>query len=1097
MYEQSNIINTDDPNAIIDINNKKLTADKIIEKLSRIQNNPSDSAKRWIWELIQNAKDVKKSESGGVSIIIKYTDNKLSFSHNGKPFTMHNLISLVQQVSSKNSTNKDEAVTGKFGTGFIATHLLSRIIELEGLVKYKEGYKQFEMNLDRRGDSSEELLERISDALDYVRDIDNQNRFKDVEYDPLNQLDAMDTVFTYPLETDEQHKAVKQGLNDLVNTLPLTLANLPEIRSLTVIDAHRNIEETYSCSRQKVNEFVATTKVELINKQEGENRNFSYVTYTDRNLALTCELKDLESKEIQAVDGKKPNLYRDFPLIGSDKFYFPFILNGFRFTPTEDRDGILLHSRENKQAEENRKIIEDAFEVAKEFIKYLVEFSVKDIHLLGLSRLPNEKWADSSKQWYTDLQTSHRDWLKTNLPIETEDGSIKPLGDLVLPNYGSDEATKLGFYDLVLDFYGMSLVPRRDIVLQLIKTTGPKEEMSTWGDDFYFDLSRLVREVENLESIDNLSQQLSSKDSKLWMGEFHLFILHNQDKPNYFSTHKIFPNLNGSFRLFSILKFLSKESPIDDYFLDILGLVDNDIRGSIAFREHTVSPTNKDPFTLNKLSELVTSQLSKTANNDDLFLRNENALDILARIVAIQSANSSYHNFRHQVFNKAKSLFQLEQNVVEVEYIKDFRFNKALELIIKLINKQIEQNENIAKLSITLGLSERETLQWLNEYYSELLKKNDFDNLIEYGNIIPNRFGIFCAYVDLHNAGTTETPLDDSLVKILGELDSDNHWNHKLIHNSITIKCKHLSFEELGNAITNAINDIRSQGIDEENTLVGHKSSIIELLNWCAENPFFANQYLQPVVDNKDRLWVEVTMTPEIINLVKDQESLEVLQVIQDSGISKDEVTNLLGMIRHLDALDIDGLAFIKKEIKEKVEQEEEFRFLKSIGENMENILKEAFADETVEIDPIHKGYGPNDFEIRGREGKSLYIEMKSYAFASKKPIKLSTSQVQKANKNPDDYYICTIERPPNNEEASIGYLKENIRFKDRMGRQFDSIANDINEFVSFEKSTSAIRLVFNHKDKPKVEVDQSLLLADALNYQRFIDIVKLKLGLL
>ena len=43
-------------------NNNKLVADKIRKTLLNIQNVPGISAKSWIWELIQNAKDVEKTE---------------------------------------------------------------------------------------------------------------------------------------------------------------------------------------------------------------------------------------------------------------------------------------------------------------------------------------------------------------------------------------------------------------------------------------------------------------------------------------------------------------------------------------------------------------------------------------------------------------------------------------------------------------------------------------------------------------------------------------------------------------------------------------------------------------------------------------------------------------------------------------------------------------------------------------------------------------------------------------------------------------------------------------------------------------------------
>ena len=63
-------------------NNNKLVADKIRKTLLNIRNVPGISAKRWIWELIQNAKDVP-NKFGRVEIKIELNKDSLIFSHNG------------------------------------------------------------------------------------------------------------------------------------------------------------------------------------------------------------------------------------------------------------------------------------------------------------------------------------------------------------------------------------------------------------------------------------------------------------------------------------------------------------------------------------------------------------------------------------------------------------------------------------------------------------------------------------------------------------------------------------------------------------------------------------------------------------------------------------------------------------------------------------------------------------------------------------------------------------------------------------------------------------------------------------------------------
>lgn len=58
-----------------------------------------------------------------------------------------------------------EDQTGKFGTGFIGTHLLSDIVKIKGIVKYRGIFRKFEINLDRSADSSEELLKEVSNSI--------------------------------------------------------------------------------------------------------------------------------------------------------------------------------------------------------------------------------------------------------------------------------------------------------------------------------------------------------------------------------------------------------------------------------------------------------------------------------------------------------------------------------------------------------------------------------------------------------------------------------------------------------------------------------------------------------------------------------------------------------------------------------------------------------------------------------------------------------------------------------------------------------------------------------------------------------------------
>ena len=133
---------------------------KIKDKLTELKSKDVIiSSYRWIWELIQNAKDCPNS-SGKIDIEINFNkaDRKVEFKHNGKLFTTKNIVYLIEQVSTKERT-RESVSTGKFGTGFLTTNLLSPRVTISGLLHDEEetDVARFEVTLDISGSSIDEL----------------------------------------------------------------------------------------------------------------------------------------------------------------------------------------------------------------------------------------------------------------------------------------------------------------------------------------------------------------------------------------------------------------------------------------------------------------------------------------------------------------------------------------------------------------------------------------------------------------------------------------------------------------------------------------------------------------------------------------------------------------------------------------------------------------------------------------------------------------------------------------------------------------------------------------------------------------------------
>lgn len=118
----------------------------IKNRLRELETADDDEQTRWIWELIQNAKDCSKelvnvsqntARFKAVDIKIEYDVKKkiVIFKHNGYPFTNETLNSLMYKYSSKN--DKEES-TGRFGTGFMTSHTLSRIVYIKAPFLFKK-----------------------------------------------------------------------------------------------------------------------------------------------------------------------------------------------------------------------------------------------------------------------------------------------------------------------------------------------------------------------------------------------------------------------------------------------------------------------------------------------------------------------------------------------------------------------------------------------------------------------------------------------------------------------------------------------------------------------------------------------------------------------------------------------------------------------------------------------------------------------------------------------------------------------------------------------------------------------------------------------
>ena len=175
--------------------------------------------KRWIWELIQNAKDsiVGDSQRKCVDIFCEIESDSVRFVHDGSPFTEDAQLGLICKFS-EGKDNKES--TGQFGTGFMTTHCLSTVIDVKSDIVASDGnLTGFSMTIYRDGVSREDLKKGVEKTFESVRTIDPPGK----------------TEFCYPLKSELNRRAGRLGAQSFYDNIIETMIFCPTINSAVLI----------------------------------------------------------------------------------------------------------------------------------------------------------------------------------------------------------------------------------------------------------------------------------------------------------------------------------------------------------------------------------------------------------------------------------------------------------------------------------------------------------------------------------------------------------------------------------------------------------------------------------------------------------------------------------------------------------------------------------------------------------------------------------------------------------------------------------------------------------------------------------------------
>lgn len=288
--------------------------------------------RRWVWELIQNASDCTP-KGGEININIS-VDNGLEFSHDGVPFTYENLVDLITQISSKE--NDSEEKTGKFGTGFISTHLLSEKVNISGVFKQSDDvHKNLNLVINRTGTSYAEIRNTIKDTLNIIENL------KQDDSENIKNLDRRLTKFHYDCSTQETKEAIRIGLEDLNKTVPFVLALNGSISSISYSGTEFKIGTDRHLGDYRV--------VEVIKKSNEIMDRYNILIKTENEVSIALLVQEIDTQKIRILSypDNFPKLFCKFPLVGTENFSFPVMINCSKFDVEKDRNGIHEGNHDN------------------------------------------------------------------------------------------------------------------------------------------------------------------------------------------------------------------------------------------------------------------------------------------------------------------------------------------------------------------------------------------------------------------------------------------------------------------------------------------------------------------------------------------------------------------------------------------------------------------------------------------------------------------------------------------------------------------------------------------------------------------------------
>lgn len=1028
----------------------------IIHDIDRLNTFPENKKSRWVWELLQNAKDVATED--GVNITYELKNNQVIFSHDGLPFETENLLAILYKTSTK-SLGSDDGTTGKYGTGFVTTHILSKKLNITGVHQLKEdnSLRNFTISIDR----SSALLEETK-ALDEMKKAINStfDQINAIESQLSENIQNFHHSFTYDL-SETSLKYALQGLEELEKNLPFVLlinkSAKKKINSVTVIKNGSSKVFRIHPTESKI------LGVKYIKTQENEG-----ILYKENdNLIIGIPVVEEENNYALAPIEGKCVLYKEFPLIGSENFHLPVFIQHKNFKPTEERDGVRTkkenEEREDAAADINRVCLIEFTSEYLDFISLLINNNCLNSFILALSGLPEFVDKYHNVNWYeANIQAPIRQLLLKYPIVETQNGNSLTIGDTKFPVI--ELAEDVNFYAL-LEAFIPSQIPSKKSLNYWNKCINQQQE--NWVENSTINLEHFL---DTLPDYVNVSEEISilnllkvydyltSINSKL--GENYPIYLNANKEFKTRDQVTIYPLIDDQ------IKFVAKElnRDLDQEFLykslgKVTDIKDFDLSAFYkSLNSELISPLKVEDATKQQIKAILhINTLFKT----DRANKREEWLKIIQELLPDKIGNSQLISIDYENFHYPAELWTAKYLCWLIQEEQTFE---------SFSNTYFSQNNELA-------------YQWLSKFINYISSsREDIKNYISKYKIIPLQNGSFTA--DAENIFKEDNPkyFDKVLKDIVKEHGKYDVYTH-LISNELAIS----NFRETSvSIITDKIDNLFLQ--TDISSKVGKGGELhhvfLEINSWFEKHSDAAT-YLKTFAVKRDMLYVISLgegFSKQIMALNNSGKSMEDITELANIKLSTKEMKALEKVATEL------GTDELLKKAKEMIQIRDQRIKWKQIGNTAEDAFKKVFENIEFEMQIENPDVG-KDFELI-LKSKTFSIEIKN-VIDGKENVRMSILQGRTAVKEKENYTLCVVTRPDDVSEITEEYFIQNAKFIKDIGYQIGNKISDWDNGLHSLSKHEEINVYLDEK-KESVYVNRSIWRA-GISFEEYVEFLKEK----